>query len=246
MKHRTSMLLVAILSALTVAAGLRAAPPTTGDVGDADSFGNNAQYMGAASSGFIVLSPNCSAEPSPTPVPDNQCFTLVAAPGTTTFDAQDIARIRLPKKATKDIIYPIITMTHNYQFLNTTGVQQPQALFTYTPYLTIESDALNNPSVIDPSTGAPAAGRLQNIVVVPNTLRDDRTLEINERIRNRVTFSRSGIGGFNKTFFVNYGIPSSVVDDMFKSAITVRLNVRGSAKFVSDGFLQMHMRLFGD
>lgn len=245
MKH-FSAFLISILAAIA-AVGLKAAPPSPADVGDADSFGKNAMYMGAASSGFVTLSPDCSAQPSPTPTPpDNQCFTLLPAPATTTFDAQDVCRIKLPKKATKDIIYTVFTMTHNYQFLNTSGTQQPQALFTYTPYLTIESDALNDPSIIDPATGMPAMGRLQNLVVAPNTLRDDRSLEINERIRNRVTFTRAGIAGLNKTFFINYGLSSTVVDELFKSAITIRMNVQGSAKFVSDATLQMHMRLLGD
>jgi len=49
MKNRTSKLFVVIASGLAFAGWLKAATPTVDDVGDADSFGRNAQYMGAQS-----------------------------------------------------------------------------------------------------------------------------------------------------------------------------------------------------
>jgi hypothetical protein len=53
MKYSTSKILALILSSLAVAGGLQAAPPTAADVGDVESFGHNAQYMGAVS-GFVT------------------------------------------------------------------------------------------------------------------------------------------------------------------------------------------------
>jgi hypothetical protein len=38
---------------------------------------------------------------------------MAVSPATTTFDAEDICRIKLPKKATRDIIYPIITIAYS-------------------------------------------------------------------------------------------------------------------------------------
>lgn len=217
-------------------------PINPADVGDADSFGHDAMFMGAAS-GFVILSPNCSAEPPPQP--DTQCFNLAAAPGTTSFDAEDLCRIKLPKKSTRTIIYPVLTFFQNYQLQNSTGFPQPQALFEYQVFLSIDSAALNNPSVIDPATGLPANGRLQ-FLFGPNAVRDDRSFAVGERIRNRLTFTRAGNLGITKTFLVQYGIPAHVVDDMFKGEMTIHMNVIGSAKLVTDATITGNMRLFGD
>src|SRR6188474_1595720 len=99
-------LIALILSSFAVTSLLRAGPVTPADVGDAESFGHAALYMGAAS-GFVHLRPACT--PAPTPVPpatpsDEQCFVLVG--GAVSFSATDIARIRLPRRATRTLIYP--------------------------------------------------------------------------------------------------------------------------------------------
>lgn len=93
MKYGISKILGPILLSLTVSASLRAGfldppPPNPADVGDAESFGHNAQYMGAVS-GFVTLSPVCTPAPPPVPpgtVNDDQCFNLVPAPAATIFD----------------------------------------------------------------------------------------------------------------------------------------------------------------
>lgn len=247
MRNKTSKLFVLILSSLALAGALRAAPPSAADVGDADTFGRAAQYMGVAS-GFVQLSAACPA-PTPTPTPpfnpnDSQCFNLAPAPATTSFDAQDICRIKLPKKSTKNIIYPVINIFLNYQLQNTTGVTQPSALFTFTASLTVESEVFNNPSIIDPGTGLPAAGKFT--FQFPYIYRDDRTMEDGDRQRLRETLVRIGNAGLNRAFFIASGLTDSQVDDLFKSAITVRMSVQGSARLVTDASITGNMRLFGD
>src|SRR5207248_8785988 len=116
MKHSLKLITL-VVSSLALTSFLRAGPPTAADVGEAESFGHASLYMGAAS-GFVQLEPTCS--PSPTPVPpatanDNQCFVLAPAPTSTHFDADDICRIKLPKKATRTIIYPVLNFFVGYQ-----------------------------------------------------------------------------------------------------------------------------------
>src|SRR5213080_5360783 len=100
MKHYIPKIAVLLLPTLAVVTGYGAGPSAT-DVGDAETFGHPALYMGAAS-GFVTLSTDPCPSPTPTPSPpstvnNDQCFQIVAAPGTTNLDAQDIARIKLPK-----------------------------------------------------------------------------------------------------------------------------------------------------
>jgi hypothetical protein len=246
MKSNASKILALTILSLAVAGGLRAAPPTVADVGDVGSFGHNVQYMGAKS-GFITLSPACT--PAPTPVPpgtvnDDQCFTLAAAPAQTNFDAQDILRIKLPARATRTIIYPALNFFINYQLQNTTGVFQPEGVFAFSAQLTIESDVLLNPAIIDPQTGLAANGKL--VSQFGYNFRDDRSMDVNERQRLRETLVRVGNAGINKAQLIAQGLAESVVDDLFRNEMTIRMSVTGSARLVTDASVTCNMRLFGD
>jgi hypothetical protein len=203
--------------------------------------------MGAAS-GFIHLRAACT--PAPTPVPpatanDDQCFVLNPSPATTTFDAEDILRIKLPKKATRTIIYPALNFFIDYQLFNQSGVDQPSAFFSFSAELIIESDVLLDPSIIDPATGMPANGKL--LANFGYTYNDNRSMKNADRQHLHETLVRVGNAGINKGQLVLGGLSQSVVDDLFASAMTIRMNVTGSAKFVTDpASITCNMRLFGD
>ncbi len=136
MKYSLLKTIVLVFCCLGIAGGLQAAPPSADDVGDAGSFGHAALYMGA-DSGFVTLASVCDPEPPPVPpetANDSQCFTLNPAPASTHFEADDILRIKLPRRATRTIIYPALNFFINYQLHNTTGVDQPQGLFSFTGF----------------------------------------------------------------------------------------------------------------
>ena len=248
MKNKICNLCVLILLSLAITGALQAGPPSADDVGDAGSFAHPALYMGAAS-GFVTLSPACTPAPTPSPpatANNNQCFDLNPCPALTTFTADDICRIKLPKKATRTIIYPVLNFFHNYQLENTTLVPVPNALFDYRAYITIESDVLNDPSCIDPNNdGMPCNGKLQ-FQFTPNRVRDDRSMNPLDRARNRLTFTRAGNAGINKAQLVESGVSSTIVDALFAGPMIIRLNIAGSARCVTDASITGNMRLFGD
>src|SRR6476659_4526922 len=209
----------------------QAAPPTADDVGDVQSFGHNALYMGAKS-GFIQLSPDPCPVPSPTPDPGNQCFPIVGpAPATTTFVAEDILFIKLPKKTTRTIIYPALNFFLNYQLQNTTGMAQPQGIFAFLASLTIESDALLDPSIIDPGTGLPANGKIT--AQFTYRYRDDRSMDVTDRQRTQITLVRVGNAGISKSQLMEMGLTQAAVDNLFDSAMTIRMRITGSAKLLT-------------
>jgi hypothetical protein len=248
MKHHVLKKFTLVLSSIALVGVLRAAPLTTTDVGDVETFGHNAQYMGAAS-GFVTLSADPCPAPTPTPSPvpngDTFCFQMTAAPAQTNFTATDLCRIKLPKKATRNVIYPMLNMFVGYQLQNSTGVDQPSGVFRFTASLDIESDALLDPSIIDPSTGLPANGKLTNVFTY--SYRDDRRMNVNDRERIRVDLARTGNTGLTRAqFHDSFGLTDAQVDNLFKGAITVRMNMTGATKLCTDGFVTANMRLFGD
>jgi len=244
MKYITPKVFLIALGILGLAVAAPAGP-TPADVGDAESFGHAALYMGAAS-GFVQLAPTCS--PTPAPVPpatanDSQCFALDPTPGSTTvFDAQDICRIKLPKKATRTIIYPALNFFVNYQLSNPAPNPRQDGEFKFNATLTIESDALLG--VNDPSSGLPLNGKLTG--QFSYAYRDDRSMDTGDRQRQRMTLVRVGNAGINKAALIGQGFSASVVDNLFNSAITIRMSISGTAQLTTDATITGNMRLFGD
>ena len=252
MKNRMSKLLIVAASSMALVGWLKAGPPTADDVGDVDSFGHNAQYMGDAS-GFITLQTDPCTTPTPTPTPSppsvnpansDQCFQIVDTSVSQAFDAENSCRINLPKSATRTIIYPVLNFFYTYNMNNTT-VSAGQARFQFTANITIVSDVLNDPSIIDPMTMAPAMGKLQ-FQFTPNRVFDDRHLDAGEHAQMRLTLTRAGNAGISKSQLVGLGLSQTVVDKLFKNAMTLQLNVVGTVKLVDFAQITDNMRLFGD
>jgi hypothetical protein len=234
-----------------ITAAVFAGPPTVGDVGDTDSFGKNVHFLGDAS-GFITVASSCPAStpatsPAPSPANSDQCFTIDPTPGNpTSINAPNIDRINLPSGATKDIIYPVLTFFTSYQLQNPTAAQVPNARFMYSATLTIYSAVLNDPSIIDPNTELPAGGAL-TFVFSPNRFDVDRSLEGNERARNRLDYSRVANAGIAKAALISAGtLTQHQADDLFNKPMTVRMDVTGQARYVTDASITCNMRLFGD
>jgi hypothetical protein len=245
MKNSITKIVVLTLSSIAVVGGLWASGPSAADVGDSDSFGHPALYMGAKS-GFITLSPSCT--PAPTPVPpatanDDQCFNLPVAPASASYSANDILRINLPAKATRTIIYPALNFFMNYQLQNLTGAPQ-NGRFFWTASVDIESTVLTDPTIIDPATGLPAGGKL--VGQFSYAYGDDRTMQNGDRQRLRETLVRVGNAGINKAQLIGQGLDPTVVDNLFKNPMTLRMNVTLTAQLVTDASLTCNMRLFGD
>jgi hypothetical protein len=250
MKH-TLKFVTLVVSAFALTGFLRAGPPSALDVGDAESFGHASLYMGAAS-GFVQLKPACT--PAPPPVPPNtanndQCFVLNPQPATTSFEANDILRIKLPKKATRTIIYPALNFFVHYELRNQAAPVDNSAVFTFFTSMIIESDALIG--VNDPNTGDPLNGKLNAAFGYSYTV--DRSLPAGDHDEQRITLVRVGNAGINKAALVGLGYSQTVVDNLFSGPMTVRMNMTGNARLLNMGpagfegaTVTANMRLFGD
>src|ERR1700730_9111928 len=236
MKSKLCPILTVILCAMAIPGILRAGPPTENDVGDPDSFKHGANYLGV-SSGFIYVNncPATSPTPTPSPAPNNnaiQCFTTQACPGSDFFDAFNIAAIVLPKDSTKDIIYPVLNFFHDVTLENTSGSPQNSVFFQYTADITIESSALNDPSCTDPNTGNPCGGQLQ-FQFGDNRMREDRSMNPGDRERQHLNYTRAGNLGITKRSLVESGLSQQLVDNLFHSQMTLRLNVHIQTRCVN-------------
>lgn len=216
-------------------------PVTEDEVYDVDSFGRNVRWLGLASA-FISLQPSC---PKPTS-PDEYCEKIDPTPGAyTSFSFDDAARIQLPKYASNSLLCywfsPVLTLSYqNPTSARVTG------RFRYNPTLTIENPVLSDPSLIDPTTGAPFGGQL--LTSMTSSERFEESLEPGVSLNERTRDSTVCMAGFisHKSLIRNYGLTPSQADDFFASPTTIRLNVSGSAQYVSNASLVAGLRVVGD
>jgi hypothetical protein len=210
---------------------------------DSESFGKTVNFLGTLRGGSVVLDPTCNFEPGEF-LPEDRCIVLQSTSGLTSFDERNLGYVVLPGNTARTNIYMINTYIVNYQFRNDTGSFQNDALFVYTPYITIESAALNDPRALDPATHLPLNGKLDIELSSKRVI--DRSLSVDERFSEQLNYSRALVSGINKSYLVGLGLPSDIVDNIFKSAITIRENLRGKARHVNTARLVYASRLMGN
>jgi hypothetical protein len=216
-------------------------PVTEDEVYDVDSFGRYVKWLGLTSA-FINVQSGC---PKPT-TPDEYCQELNTTPGAfTAFAFNDAARIKLPKGASNSILCywfsPVLTVNYS----NPTAARVI-GRFRYSPTLTIENPVLADPSLIDPTTGAPFGGQL--LTSMTSSERFEESLEPGVTLNERTRDSTVCMAGFisHKSLILNYGLTPAQADDFFASPTTVRMNISGSTQYVGSASMAFGLRIVGD
>lgn len=219
----------------------RAAGPSPEDVYDVDSFKRSVTYLGLTSA-FINLSDTCPTDPAN---PDELCQVLAPAPAFTAFNFPDAARIVLPAKSSHSLLCywfsPVLTVGYaNF------GATQAYGRFRYSPTLTIENPVLDDPALIDPTTGAPFGGRLLTSMTASESFVEP--LAPGTNFSERTRDSAVCMAGFvsKKALVDNYGLTEAQADRFFNKPTTIRLNVSGSAQNVTFASMVFGLRAMGD
>lgn len=221
----------------------KAAAPTLEEVGDLDSFKREVIYLGLTSA-FVTLEETC---PPPDPaIPDQFCQTINPTPGALTpFGYDDMARITLPGKSTHSLLCYWFSPVVSVSYSNPTAARTT-ALFRYTPTLTVENPVLDDPALIDPTTGAPFGGQLLTSMTASETFQVP--LEPGVGFTERTRDSAVCMAGLlsKRALIENYGLTEAQANEFFKQPTTIKLNVVGSARYVSFAGLTMGLRIVGD
>lgn len=216
------------------------AAPTAEEVGDVDSFGRKVVWLGVTQ-GNVQLAATCE----PPSDPRSGCQVLAAAPTPTAFNFTDLASIKLPGKASNSLLCYWFSPYLQVRYGNPTGTPAVARL-TYAPSLTIESPVLDDPALIDPTTGAPFGGRLTSGMTSSERFETPLApgMVLNERSRD----SAVCIAGFltRRSLVDLYGLTDAQAREVFRKPITVRLNVSGSVQYVDNASLVFGLRVVGD
>lgn len=216
------------------------AAPTEDEVGDADSFGRNVRWLGLVQANVDLLD-TC---PPDTPDDDTVCQP-VAPTGTTVFEFEDIARVELPARASQSLL------CHWFSPYLTLGWSNPGPAavvgsLTYSPTLTIENPVLDDPALIDPTTGLPFGGRLVTGMTASERL--VAPLAPGTAYTERQRDSAVCIAGFisRRALIQNYGLTENQAERFFRKPMTIRMNVRGTATHLDAAQLVFGLRIVGD
>jgi len=212
------------------------APPSD-DTGDPDSFGRSLQWLGLAD-GEVDLLDDCTGDTF-------ACQPLVAPPGETSFSFTDLGHITLPARAAHSLLCYWFSPFLNIGYGNDSA-SPVVAHLAYTPTVTIENPVLDDPSLIDPTTGLPFGGQL--LTGMTSSQHFDVPLPAATHITERTRDSAVCIAGLisRSTLMQLYGLSDAQARDFFRHAMTLRLNVDGNAQYVDSATLYFGWRIVGD
>ncbi len=231
----------AMAANVTHANAARAKAPTEEDVYDVDSFKRNVTWLGLTSA-FINLSDTCPTDPEN---PDELCQVLAPAPAFTSFNFEDAAHITLPGKSANSLLCYWFSPVLNINYANF-GATSTYGRLRYTPTLTIENPVLDDPALIDPTTGAPFGGQFLTSMTASESfvVPLDPGVNFTERTRD----SAVCMAGFvsKRALIESYGLTDAQAKEFFKQPTTIRLNVSGSAQNVGFASMVFGLRVVGD
>lgn len=220
------------------APGTTAAAVTLEDVGDVDSFGRNLKWLGIASA-FVTLDSACD------PASTDPCQVITSPTVNTSFNFPDAARLKLPGKSAKSLMCYWFSPVINVSYTNP-GTTPVVAQLRYNPTLTVENPMLDDPALIDPTTGAPFGGKLTTSMTSSEIFQE--ALPAGTNLTQRLRDSNVCMAGFlNRRMMIDtYGFTESQADEFFKKPMTIRLNISGQARNVAFANMVFGLRVIGD
>lgn len=206
---------------------------TDEEVGEAASFNKNAKFFGTASTGVVLISADCTPAGIGFELgPDDRCLTITDPAVTTVGTYNDIGRITMPARKADNVIYAIANHTASAILTNSTAANT-SGLIGYTPTVTFESVALSDPAAIDPNTGLPMNGSYTTGGFGTRSI--TKTLAPGFFEVDTVSYTRANTSGFSRRFWEALGLPQSVINEIYRNPITIRLNITVRARRVQDG-----------
>ncbi len=220
---------------------------TEADAGEIDSFNKNAKFMGTAASGSAIIYTSCDpaillADLGITLGPDDRCLAAPNPAVTSTAVFTDMARITIPARTLSNVLYMINNHTILWDFQNNT-MGQIFGQMSYSPRITIESVALNDPAAINPDTGLPMMGSYTT--AGSGTKFKTQLLATGAFESNVESYSRANTTGLSRQFFRALGLSDAIINNIYRNPLTVRLGMRLSVRGVQNAQFTYTARCLG-
>lgn len=228
--------------ALSLAGSAHAQDPTAADTGDPDAFGKDVVHVGLVQVSSVTLRSDCE-DPDIPKQPGERCIQLGPQPELTEFNEDNLAEIKLPAEASRSLLCFSITPFMSFGFSNQTDTRQT-ASFRARALVTIENEVLNDPLLIDPTTGLPYGGRMTTSV---STYIESSSIDPGESEQKSLFLSRHCIAGFSKkSSLIAMGFTEAQATEFYRKPMRLIFGSAGSGAMLSSASFFYGLRLYGD
>jgi hypothetical protein len=226
------------------------------DFNDTASFGRNAKFLGSLYAGTLYVYRSCDPqilldEQQLTLAPDDHCIVhTTATPMTTTTVFDPAWQITIPANSVDNVIYPMLNNQVGYDaFPSSPGMNNGYgpgfASIRFSPVVTIESAALNDPTAIDPTTGLPMNGSFTT--TLPGTRVKGFVVNTDDFFSENDSYASVAGRGFSRVYFTSLGLPNNVINNLFKKSMTLKFGIRADVNGpMQQAFFSYQFRLLGN
>lgn len=226
------------------------------DYNDTASFGQNAKFLGSLYAGTLYVYRSCdpqilSDELGLVLAADDHCIVHNSTtPMVTTSVFDPVWQITIPAKTVDNVIYPMMNNTVGYDATPSAppyanGYGPGFASIRFTPVVTIESDALNDPGAINPNTGLPMNGSFT--ASLPGTRVKSFIVGVDDYFSENDSYASVAGRGFSRTYFAALGLPQNVINQLFKKSMTLKFGIRADVNGpMQQAYFSYTFRLLGN
>jgi hypothetical protein len=225
------------------------------DFNDTASFGRNAKFLGSLYAGTLYVYRSCDPqilfdELQLTLAADDHCIVHnTATPMATTSVFDPVWQVTIPGNSVDNVIYPMLNNTVGYDaypsVVNNNGYGVGFASIRFSPVVTIESTALNDPAAVDPITGAPLNGSYT--ATLPGTRVKGFMVNADDFFSENDSYASVSGRGLSRVYFASLGLPNTVINNLFKRSMTLKFGIRADVNGpVQQAFFSYQFRLLGN
>jgi hypothetical protein len=220
------------------------------------SFGKTVKFLGSLYAGTLIVYRSCDPQIlfddlQTTLAADDHCIVHnLTTPMTRTDVFDPVWQITIPANTVDNVIYPMLNNTVGYDaFVDPSatgnGFGAGSALFRFSPVVTIESVALNDPAAINPTTMLPMNGSFTTTLA--GTRIRSFLVRSDEFISDNDSYASVAGRGLSRAYFTSLGLPQSVINNLFKKSMTLKFGIRADVNGpVQQAFYSYTFRLLGN